>query len=32
VDLDFGFLWNITETFRLGVHFQSPYATFYWKW
>ncbi|NQU05991.1 MAG: zinc ribbon domain-containing protein [Calditrichaeota bacterium] len=31
VDLDFGFLWSLTETFRLGVHFQSPYVTFYWK-
>jgi len=32
VDLDFGFLWTVSETFRLGVHFQSPYFVFYWKW
>jgi hypothetical protein len=32
VDLDFGFLWTASDYFRLGVHFQSPYLTFYWKW
>ncbi|MBM3326954.1 MAG: hypothetical protein FJY65_08255 [Calditrichaeota bacterium] len=32
VDLDFGFLWSISEAFRLGLHFQSSYLTFYWKW
>ena len=32
LDLDFGFLWMVSQTFRVGVHFQSPYLTFYWKW
>jgi hypothetical protein len=32
VDFDFGFLWTMTETFRLGFHWQSPYVTFYWRW
>lgn len=32
VDFDFGFLWTMTETFRLGFHWQSPYLMFYWRW
>ncbi len=32
VDLDFGFIYTITEAFRLGLHFQSPYLEIYWKW
>ncbi|MDP8206070.1 MAG: hypothetical protein P9L92_05345 [Candidatus Electryonea clarkiae] len=32
VDLDFGFLYSLNESFRFGVHFQSPYLAFYWKW
>jgi hypothetical protein len=32
VDMDFGFLYTFTEEFRVGVHFQNPYVTFYWKW
>jgi hypothetical protein len=32
VDLDFGFLWTMSESFRLGMHFQSPYLNFYWRW
>ncbi len=32
LDLDFGFLWSKSDNFRLGIHFQSPYLNFYWKW
>ncbi len=31
VDFDFGFLYAIKETFRVGVHFQEPYLAFYWE-
>jgi hypothetical protein len=32
VNLDFGFTYALNDAFRLGIHFQSPYATIYWKW
>jgi hypothetical protein len=32
VDLDFGFTYAFTDALRLGLHFQSPYLTIYWKW
>ncbi len=32
VDFDFGFLWTMSETFRVGFHWQSPYLAFYWRW
>ncbi len=31
VDFDFGFLYSVSETFRVGVHFQQPYLVFYWE-
>ena len=31
VDFDFGFLYAISETFRIGIHFQEPFFVFYWK-
>ena len=31
VDFDFGFLYAVNETFRLGIHFQEPYLVFYWE-
>ena len=31
VDFDFGFLYALTETFRIGIHFQEPYLDFYWE-
>jgi len=31
-NLDFGFTYALNDAFRLGIHFQSPYATIYWKW
>jgi hypothetical protein len=31
VDLDFGFTYGVTDALRLGVHFQAPFATVYWK-
>jgi len=31
IDFDFGFLYAVNETFRLGVHFQQPYLSFYWE-
>lgn len=31
VDFDFGFLYAVTETFRLGIHFQEPFLVFYWE-
>lgn len=31
LDFDFGFLYAVNETFRLGVHFQQPYLVFYWE-
>jgi hypothetical protein len=31
VDFDFGFLYAVNETFRVGIHFQQPYLVFYWE-
>ncbi|NQV16239.1 hypothetical protein HQ531_12330 [bacterium] len=31
IDFDFGFLYAVNETFRLGIHFQQPYLVFYWE-
>lgn len=31
VDFDFGFLYAMSETFRVGMHFQEPYLVFYWE-
>lgn len=31
LDFDFGFLYSVSETFRLGIHFQQPYLVFYWE-
>ena len=31
VDFDFGFLYAMSESFRLGIHFQEPYLIFYWE-
>ena len=31
VDLDFGFTYALSESFRIGTHFQAPFFTFYWK-
>jgi len=30
-DFDFGFLYAVNETFRVGIHFQQPYLVFYWE-
>lgn len=31
LDFDFGFLYAVNETFRVGIHFQQPYLVFYWE-
>jgi len=31
LDFDFGFLYAMSETFRVGIHFQQPYLVFYWE-
>ncbi|MCF7807685.1 MAG: hypothetical protein K9M49_00785 [Candidatus Marinimicrobia bacterium] len=31
LDFDFGFLYAVSETFRIGIHFQQPYLAFYWE-
>ena len=31
VDFDFGFLYAVGETFRIGIHFQEPYLLLYWE-
>jgi len=31
LDFDFGFLYAVSETFRVGIHFQQPYLAFYWE-
>lgn len=31
VDFDFGFLYAVSETFRVGIHFQEPFLVFYWE-
>ena len=30
-DFDFGFLYAINNSFRLGIHFQQPYIDIYWE-
>ena len=32
IDLDFGFLYTVSDHFRIGIHFQSPFIALYWKW
>ncbi len=31
VDFDFGVLFAVSETLRLGIHFQQPYLLLYWE-
>jgi len=31
VDFDFGFLYALSENFRIGLHFQQPFLDFYWE-
>ena len=31
IDFDFGMQYAVSETFRVGVHFQQPYLDFYWE-
>tara|TARA_B100001250_G_C19811978_1_gene796154 strand:+ start:2449 stop:3927 length:1479 start_codon:yes stop_codon:yes gene_type:complete len=31
IDFDFGVLYAVNESFRIGVHFQQPYLDFYWE-
>ncbi|MAL64521.1 MAG: hypothetical protein CMF94_00310 [Candidatus Marinimicrobia bacterium] len=31
IDFDFGIQYAVSETFRLGIHFQQPYLDFYWE-
>ncbi len=31
VDMDFGVLMAVSETLRLGMHFQKPFITLYWE-
>ena len=31
IDFDFGILYAVSESFRVGVHFQQPYLDFYWE-
>jgi hypothetical protein len=31
IDFDFGLLYAVNESFRIGVHFQQPYIDFYWE-
>jgi hypothetical protein len=31
VDFDFGLLYAVRETFRIGLHFQEPFLVFYWE-
>ena len=30
-DFDFGFMYAMNETFRIGIHFNQPYIDFYWE-
>jgi len=30
-DFDFGFMYAMNESFRVGVHFNQPYIDFYWE-
>ena len=32
IDLDFGFLYTVSDHFRIGIHFQSPFVALFWKW
>ncbi|MBT3936797.1 MAG: hypothetical protein HOK52_14315 [Candidatus Marinimicrobia bacterium] len=31
IDFDFGLLYAVNESFRIGIHFQQPYIDFYWE-
>jgi len=31
IDFDFGILYAVNESFRIGLHFQQPYLDFYWE-
>ena len=31
IDFDFGFLYALSENFRIGLHFQQPFIDFYWE-
>jgi hypothetical protein len=31
IDFDFGILYAVNESFRVGLHFQQPYIDFYWE-
>ena len=31
IHFDFGFIYAINESFRIGLHFQQPWLAFYWK-
>ena len=31
IDFDFGILYAVNESFRIGLHFQQPYIDFYWE-
>ena len=31
IDFDFGIQYAVSETFRLGIHFQQPYLDIYWE-
>ncbi len=31
VDFDFGFIYAVNKTFRLGIHFQQPFFVIYWE-
>jgi hypothetical protein len=31
IDFDFGLLYAVNESFRVGLHFQQPYIDFYWE-
>ena len=31
IDFDFGLLYAVNESFRIGLHFQQPYIDFYWE-
>ena len=30
-DFDFGFMYAMNESFRVGIHFNQPYIDFYWE-
>lgn len=32
IDFDFGAIYALSENFRIGLHFQSPFLAIYWKW